>query len=381
MFKITANVMKRLRLRPSFTLEKILDKACDGGRLLKDEIRFLLGLNKEEEIDLLFKTARYLRRCHFDNNVFLYGFLYFSTFCRNNCHFCQFRNSNITLTRYRKKPSEIVEAACKMGDSGVHLIDLTMGEDPEFFHRGVDGFEKLVELVKSVKKITGLPIMVSPGVIPNRVLGRFAECKADWYACYQETHGRTLFMRLRPGQSFDERMNKKHVAKKFGMLIEEGILSGAGESLDDVVNSILVMRNLGADQVRVMNFVPQKGTPMENHIPPDTYRELIVISVLRIVFPDKLIPASLDVNGLAGLKRRLDAGANLITSLVPPGAGLAGVANCSLDIEDGRRTPDSVMSVLKSCGLKAGRLEDYVAWINKRRLEIDGHWREEKIAC
>jgi methylornithine synthase len=196
--------------------------------------------------------------------------------------------------------------------------------------------------------------MVSPGVIPDNVLARFVECGADWYASYQETHARALFRRLRPGQSFDERMNKKYVAKRFGILVEEGILSGAGESLDDVTSSILVMRALDADQVRVMNLVPQKGTPMENHTPPDIYRELIITSVLRIVFPDKLIPASLDVDGLAGLKLRLDAGANVVTSLVPPGVGLAGVANRCLDIEDGRRTPDSVMTVLNSCGLKSG---------------------------
>jgi len=45
----------------------------------------------------------------------------------------------------------------------------------------------------------------------------------------------------------------------------------------------------------------------------------------------------LDVDGLAGLKQRLEAGANVVTTIVPPGRGLAGVVRHSLDIEDGKR--------------------------------------------
>jgi methylornithine synthase len=37
------------------------------------------------------------------------------------------------------------------------------------------------------------------------------------------------------------------------------------------------------------------------------------------------------------LKKRLHAGANVVTSIVPPGGGLAGVARPAMDIEEGRR--------------------------------------------
>ncbi len=91
--------------------------------------------------------------------------------------------------------------------------------------------------------------------------------------------------------------------------------------------------------------------------------------MLRIIFPGKLIPASLDVEGLGGLKRRLEAGANVVTSIVPPHAGLVGVVHSSLDIEEARRTPESVFPILKECGLQAASLEEYRKWIRKQKKE------------
>jgi methylornithine synthase len=73
---------------------------------------------------------------------------------------------------------------------------------------------------------------------------------------------------------------------------------------------------------------------------------------MRLVFPGKLIPATLDVEGLAGLKQRLEAGANVVTSIVPPHQGLVGVAQSLLDIDDARRNTASVLSVLEDCGLR-----------------------------
>jgi len=47
-----------------------------------------------------------------------------------------------------------------------------------------------------------------------------------------------------------------------GLLIEEGILVGVGETDEDIFASLQTMKTIGVDQVRVMSFVPQKGTPM-----------------------------------------------------------------------------------------------------------------------
>ena len=348
-------------------LEHVLTGVLKGKRFRDEDIRFLLGLTHPPHVERLTDAARKLRQAYFGNKVFLYGFIYFSTFCRNDCSFCHDRRSNTNIFRYRKTQREIISAARRLAEEGVHLIDLTMGEDPHIFGSRDGGFDKLAEMVHEIKTITRLPVMVSPGVVTSDVLEKFAQAGADWYACYQETHNPSLFATLRPGQSYSDRWKAKMDAKAAGLLVEEGILCGVGETMDDVAWSISMMKWLRATQVRVMSFVPQRGTPMAMHPPPDPVREMIIVSVLRLALPYRLIPASLDVAGLSGLLPRLHAGANVITSFIVPESGFLGVASGCLDVENAGRMPFSIGTILRRCGLISGSAMDYSSWLKSHK--------------
>lgn len=354
-----------------FHLERVLSKSRNEEPLTKKEIRFLLDLRDEADLDRFFRTAREIRYRYFGEAIFLYGFVYFSTWCQNDCIFCRYRKSNPLAKRYRKDPREIIEIACRLAESGVHLIDLTMGEDP-FFYRNDEGGKCLVDLVKVVKAQTDLPVIVSPGAIPRKMLSALYAAGAEWYACYQETHSRKLFRRLRPNQGYDERLRRKKEARQIGFLIEEGILTGAGDSSDDIVTSLRAMKTMRAQQIRVMTFVPQEGTPLENVPPPSPRRELMIIALMRLLFPDRLIPASLDVGGIGGLQNRLLAGANVVTSLIPPNAGLVGVSQSALDIDEGYRTVKGVSRVLEKMGLKMATQEEYAQWVLHEKGHVIG---------
>lgn len=345
-----------------------LRKALEEEPLSSEDILTLLESSPGEETDLLFKTARQMRATYFGNQIFLYGFVYNSTICRNNCNFCYYRKDNPKPPRYSKSPWEILEISCKLAESGVHLIDLTMGESPLLDKNDYDYVQNLCKIVSDIKTHTGLPVMVSPGVMPDFALELLSNSGADFYACYQETHNRELFMRLRKGQSYSERLAVKQKAAGSNLLIEEGILCGVGETNDDIMNSFETINELGVDQTRVMGFVPQIGTPMEHHPTADIKKELIILAVMRLLFPDRLIPATLDVEGVKGLKPRLDAGANVVTSIVPAGNGLAGVAQNSLDIEDSRRTAAYVTKILPSCGnYEIATVHAFKSWIKQRK--------------
>lgn len=358
-----------------FHLERVLSKSHDGEPLTRGEIRFLLDLRDEGDLGRLFQEAREMRCRHFGEAIFLYGFVYFSTWCRNDCIFCLYRRSNPLAKRYRKDEKEIIEIAARLAESGVHLIDLTMGEDPFFYQTG-PGAAGLVDLVKILKAQTGLPLMVSPGVVPMETLRALHGAGADWYACYQETHNRELFGKLRPGQDYDKRLAMKVEARQIGMLIEEGILAGVGESADDIATSMGMMKTLGAHQTRVMTFVPQKGTPLERIPPPSPRLEMVIIALMRLLFPDGLIPASLDVGGIGGLRDRLLAGANVVTSLIPPHTGLVGVSQSALDIDDGYRTARGAVAVLEKMGLKMATQGEYTRWILHENSRIVGQGRQ-----
>jgi methylornithine synthase len=343
-------------------ITSILDKAYSRQCLSESEIKFLLGLKRKEELSDLFLAARDLRHRYFGNKLFLYGFVYFSTYCRNECVFCYHRASNLSSRRYRKTAAEVIESACRLAESGVHLIDLTMGED-SFFLQCEPGLKKLSNLVSQVKANTNLPIMISPGLLSVEYLTALFEAGADWYACYQETHNKKLFSILRPGQDYEERFQAKQQAKKIGYLIEEGILTGVGESRGDIFASMNTMHEMGAQQIRVMSFNPQAGTPMSGRTPPDRLQELKITAVMRLLYPQKLIPASLDIEGIKNLIKRFDAGSNILTSLIPPSSGLSGVSQIELDINEGHRTVEGVLDVIEEAGLEIASASDYLRWI------------------
>ena len=346
----------------SFSVEKLTEKALKKLPLSNRELRFLLTIQDEDQVELMKYGARRIRSHFFGNEVFFYGFVYFSTYCKNFCSFCNF-SSGIEMDRYRKTCDEVLDICAELEDSGVHLIDLTMGEDPFYLRNGGEALEKLV---KTVKGKVCLPLMVSPGVIGADLLKKLALLDVTWYACYQETYSPLLFQTLRVGQSFKRRFKAKHVAKKVNLLLEDGMLLHVGESTENIFQSIVAMSRLGVQQVRVMTYIPPKNNEtllQKNH----HLDEEIMIAILRHIFPDRMIPASLDVQGIAGLTSRLMAGANVVSSIVPPNLGLKGVSQTSLDIEDGNRTVKNVCKIVKKLGLQVAERDAYKAWVQKAK--------------
>ena len=322
-----------------------------------DETDLEALLRAGDEAPLVFAAAREARARQSGDAVFLYGFVYFSTYCRNECAFCFYRADNDESPRYRKTTEEVVEICRDLAASGVVLLDLTMGEDPAIHDE--PGHTALLELVRAVSEGTGAPVMISPGVLPETTLLDLRAAGADWYALYQETHTAALYERLRVGQPFAARAEARSAARRAGLLVEDGLLTGIGDTPADRANSIVAMRESGWEQVRVMTFVPQAGTPLEDVRPAGDADELLTIAAMRLAMPERFIPASLDVDGIAGLERRLQAGANVVTSIVPPTVGLAGVSQAELDIDEGYRTVHGVLPHLERLGLRPAGVGEY----------------------
>lgn len=344
-------------------IEEIIDRATGGGADASD-VAALLSVTDPGDLERLFAAARAAREREFGDRVFTYGFVYFSTHCRNDCGFCYYRRSNTDISRYRKTTEEVVRLAGDLKDAGIDLADLTMGEDPLMYE---DGCRRLLDTIEAVHDDVGIAIMASPGALPKGMLPKIREAGADWHACYQETYNRGLFDSIRIGQDYDDRLNQKLWAMDSGLLAEDGMMIGVGETIRDRAETILRMGELGCQQIRAMTFVPQEGTPMATVPVTDPGMELKAIAVMRILFPDRLIPCSLDVEGVSGLRSRMMAGANVITSIVPPNRHLAGVAQHELDIENGNRSVEHVFSMLDDMGFRPATASEYRGFIESHR--------------
>ncbi|MCQ2084958.1 MAG: methylornithine synthase PylB [archaeon] len=339
---------------------------CRGGHTPSvKETETLLSCKDPGFEEELFSAASKAREDRFGNRLFIYGFVYFSTFCRNECSFCYYHRTN-NIPRYRKSREEVVDLSCRLRDSGVNMVDLTMGEDPQLYS---DGCKELIETVRSVRDSIDIGIMVSPGAVPRPVMKELRSAGADWFACYQETYSRDLFGKLRVGQDYQNRIDQRIWAKEAGMLTEDGMLVGAGETVADRAEQIHLMGGSGCQQIRAMTFVPQCGTPMQAVVPHGPEDELRAIAVMRLSYPDLLIPASLDVEGVSGLRARIAAGANVITSIVPPNEELAGVAQPDLDIDDGHRSVDYVRRMISDMGMAAASNNEFREFMEHHRPE------------
>ena len=209
-------------------ISEITDKMVRGESASDKEIAALLTAEGEDR-ETIFAAAREVRDRVFGKKTYLSGFMYFSTYCRNDCTFCYFRKSN-SIDRYRKSTEEVVHLAQMIADAGINIVDLTMGEDPMLINNNYQG---LVDIVDAIREVNDIPIMVSPGAVPHETFGRFAEAGADIVAVYQETYNRELYAQRRIGQDFDFRRNQKVWAMDAGMLAEDGMMVGIGETVED----------------------------------------------------------------------------------------------------------------------------------------------------
>ena len=337
-------------------LEGLGEAVIKGFQLSDNDLRALLTLESEEELEKLYLAARTVRNHHFGNRVFLNCFIYFSTHCKNLCTFCYYNCKN-NIKRYRLTKDEIEETCRALKRAGFHMIDLTMGEDPYFY----EDPNRFIELVQIVKEELGLPIMISPGVIGNAALLKAREKGANFFALYQETYDKRLYRQLRVGQSFDERINARRFAKELGYCIEDGILTGIGNDIQSTIQSLRGMKSNDPDMVRVMTFLPQAGTPLSDFNDKSNLSELKILAILRLMFPVCLIPASLDLEGIDGMVPRLNAGANIVTSILPSNSQLEGVANYDRGLEERDRDIKSVIKKLESIGMRPARQTEFEA--------------------
>ena len=144
-------------------------RALAGDLLGEPDLARLLAAHGEAA-EAVFAAARAARARSFGDAVFLYGFVYFSTFCRNECTFCFYRAGNGESPRYRKSLDEVVAICRDLAGSGVVLLDLTMGEDPAI-HDDPE-YAALLELVAAVREASSESRPSACSMVPGKPSSR-----------------------------------------------------------------------------------------------------------------------------------------------------------------------------------------------------------------
>lgn len=274
--------------------------------ITRDEIKGILNSDDGKVLDGLVKSANRVRQELHDNACCVHGIIEFSNYCTNDCHYCGI-NKSASIERYRMSVDEIVVRAKYARDElNFKAIVLQSGEDAFYTE------EKLTEIVDRIKNL-GVLIFLSIGVRSVKTYENLYKAGARAVLLRFETSNRETFTRLRPGTSFEERIILLKELKRIGYQMASGFLIGLpGETDDDLINNILLAKELKTDMYSIGPFIPAIGTPLEKEKKVDYEKVIKTIALTRLIDKNSkiLVTSALETLNKKGKKEGLLAGAN-----------------------------------------------------------------------
>ena len=260
--------------------------------LKQEEIEYLLNLGNNETLhtgyevfEALSSEANITRKANIKDHICIHGIIEFSNYCKNSCHYCGLRCENKKVSRYRMEPSEIIDTAVEAANErGYKILVLQSGEDDWY------GEEKLLQIVEGIKKKARVFIYLSIGDRPIETYKKLKEAGANGVLYRFETSNPELFAKLRPGKKLEDRIDALRAMKAMGYVISTGSIIGLpGQTIADLANDILIMKELNTFMPSMGPLIPSSGTPMEHKKEVDFDLVLKMIAVSRIVMPKSRI--------------------------------------------------------------------------------------------
>jgi len=251
----------------------------------KEEI---LEYLKSDKTDSLFKKADKIRKLYCGDRVFIRGIIEFSNYCCRSCLYCGLRQENKKILRYRMTPRQVIRLAKQIIEQGVKTIVLQSGDDFGFSQR------ILSDIILNIKSANPeVAITLSLGERPFDDYRAFRDAGADRYLLKHETANPRLYERLHPRQSLKKRIETLEYLKKLGYQVGAGNIVGlAGQTLEDLADDILFMKELDVDMAGIGPFIPQKDTPLHSQPPGRLDLTLKVLALTRIITKNTHLPST-----------------------------------------------------------------------------------------
>ena len=284
--------------------------------LSSNELRRLLTTSDPTVLDELSAEARRVRDGVYGHRVFIRGLIEISNHCRNNCLYCGIRR-DMRCKRYRLTPEQIM-ACCRTGhELGFRTFVLQGGEDAWFTDK------VLCPLVADIKhEFPDCAVTLSLGERGRESFQRLREAGADRYLLRHETADRDHYGLLHPSEmSFNHRMQCLRDLRELGYQVGAGFMVGSpGQTVDTLLKDLAFIADFRPEMVGIGPFIPASGTPFENEHAGSVELTLRLLSIIRILHPQVLLPATTALGTLhpTGRERAVEAGANVVMPNLSP---------------------------------------------------------------
>lgn len=285
--------------------------------LPKELLRELLECEDPEVLEYLRSEAQSVALHYFDRGVYIRGLIEITNRCRNNCYYCGIRCSNGDVERYSLDQETILKCCREGYEAGFRTFVMQGGEDPKM------SVEWIVETVAAIRKnYPDCAITLSLGEMSKESYQRLFDAGANRYLLRHETHSEEHYAKLHPRQmSLKERLQCIDWLKEIGFQTGTGIMVGSPfQSIDNLVDDLLYISKLQPEMIGIGPFIPHHSTPFAEYAAGRVEMTLKLISILRLMVPSALIPATTALATLSadGRERGILAGANVVMPNLSP---------------------------------------------------------------
>ena len=286
--------------------------------LTRKEYEELLEKAGNQEIRArLAQEAVRLRKLYYGDKVFTRGLIEFSNYCKNNCYYCGIRCGNPNVKRYRLSQEEILDC-CENGYGlGFRTFVLQGGEDPFYTD------ERMAEIVREIKtRYPDCALTLSIGERSYESYRILREAGADRYLLRHETADEAHYRKLHPeNMTLDNRKRCLQDLKTLGYQVGAGFMVGSpGQTGAQLAEDLCFLKELQPEMVGIGPFIPHHDTPFAEAEAGSTDLTLFLLSVIRILLPKALLPATTALGTLdpKGREKGLLAGANVVMPNLSP---------------------------------------------------------------
>ena len=295
----------------------LIDRLLKNRNLTDEELTGVLLCDDLKFNEYLFEQARKVREEIYGRDVFVRGLIEFTNYCRNNCYYCGIRRENSNVLRYRLSEEEIIACSDMGYELGFRTFVLQGGEDPYFTD------ERIVSIVKKIKEHhPDTAVTLSIGERERESYQKFYDAGADRYLLRHETADKSHYEMLHPSDmSYEHRMKCLKDLQEIGFQTGCGMMTGSpGQTIDNLICDLRFIQRFKPEMVGMGPFIPHHDTKYADHEPGNVGMTLRLLSVVRLMLPEVLLPATTALGTVDphGREKGLMAGANVVMPNLSP---------------------------------------------------------------
>lgn len=298
-------------------MKELIERLERERDLTNAEFAVLLDQSSGADRDFLFERARAVRDAHYSRKVYIRGLIELTNYCKNDCLYCGIRKSNASCERYRLTKEQIL-SCCESGYAlGFRTFVLQGGEDGWYTD------ERMTDIVRAMRQAyPDCAITLSLGERGRESFKRLYDAGANRYLLRHETADEAHYARLHPASmTLTHRLQCLRDLKEIGFQTGAGFMVGSPyQTTECIVRDFRFLQELKPQMVGLGPFIPHHATPFKDFPAGSTERTLLCLSIVRLLLPNVLLPATTALATIDGDGRikGMNAGCNVVMPNLSP---------------------------------------------------------------